>query len=64
MKKFNVEVKANYCDAWDADAVTDYIEADNADEAIEIAMDWLMDHCSNAEDREAVENYEYRALEI
>lgn len=64
MKKFNVEVKVNYYDAWDAVAVTDYIVGNNADEAIEIAKDWLMDQCSNAEDREAIEYYEYRAVEI
>lgn len=64
MKKFNVEIKTSYCDTWDGDAVTDYIEANNEDEAVEIAKDWLMDQCSNPEEREAVENYEYRAVEI
>lgn len=64
MKKFDVEVRTSYCDTWDADAVTDYIDANNAYEAVEIAKDWLMDQCSTPEDRESVENYEYRAIEI
>ena len=42
MKKFTVEIKtALNPEIWDADAVGDYIEAEDAAEAIEFARDYL-----------------------
>ena len=44
MKKYTVEIRTELNpEIWDADAVSDYIEAENAAEAIELARDYLKD---------------------
>lgn len=50
---YNVEIaKAeNYCEViWDGDCFEDPIEADSAEEAEELAKDWLNEHGANADE--------------
>lgn len=61
--KYNVEIRANYNEAWDADAVQDYIEADSEEEAIEFAKDYLREH-SDTDNTDWVDEYQFRATEI
>lgn len=61
MKKFLVDVKWNNNDCLDCDAIQDYIEADNKEEAEEYAMDWLSEHGADIENEVAyvvVKEYE------
>ena len=44
MKKYEVEIRADMNDCWDADAVSDYVNAESAAEAVELAKDWLIEH--------------------
>lgn len=49
MKKFSVDVMWNNNNCLDCDAIQDYIEADNKQEAEEHAIDWLIEHGVNVE---------------
>lgn len=42
--KYEVEIRADMNDCWDADAVSDYVNAESAKEAVELAKDWLIEH--------------------
>lgn len=63
MKKYNVEIRADYSILWDGDAIQDYIEADSEEEAIELAKDYLREH-SGAGNTDWVDEYQFRAAEI
>lgn len=64
MKKYNVEIRTNINEAWDSDAVQEYITAENEAEAIEFAIDYLMEQVTdNGEDPEIVNEWEFRAFE-
>lgn len=67
MKKFTVEINRienGTLTEWDSDAIQDYIEAETAEEAIELAKDFIhnaiIDNGLNPDDYD----YEYRAAEI
>ena len=62
MKKFTVEMtkqENGYCftGEWDSDFLQDYVEAEDEDEAIEFAKDYLNEHEADAD------NYIFRARE-
>lgn len=44
MKKFKIDVMWNNNECLDCDAIQDYVEADNNEEAEEYAKDWLVEH--------------------
>lgn len=44
MKKFKIDVMWNNNECLDCDAIQDYVEADNNEEAEEYAKDWLAEH--------------------
>lgn len=54
MKKFNVGIRKNMNDCWDYDAVNDYVLAENNEEALELAKDYLkeciINNCKYTED--------------
>lgn len=54
MKKFKVGIRTNINDCWDYNAVGDYIDAENAIEALELAKDYLREliiqNCKYTED--------------
>lgn len=56
--KYNIEIRADMNDCWDADAVQDYIEADSEEEAIELAKDYLREH--SADNIDWVDEYQFR----
>lgn len=58
MKKYNVEMRKDYTEIFD-NWVGDYIVAENEDEAIEIAKQWLLDNGYDGD----VEELEYKASE-
>lgn len=58
MKKYNVETRRDYTEIFD-NWVGDYIEAENEEEAIEIAKQWLIDNGYDGD----VEELEYKVSE-
>lgn len=58
MKKYNVEIRKDYTEIFD-NWVGDYIVAENEEEAIEIAKQWLIDNGYE----EDVEELEYKVSE-
>lgn len=53
MKKFVVEYAQSYNKPSD-NYIGDYIDADSADEALEFAADWLVEHGMDEEDLEGL----------
>lgn len=49
MKKFKIDVMWNNNECLDCDAIQDYVEADNNEEAEEYAKDWLAEHGADIE---------------
>ena len=49
MTKYKVEIRETINDCWDEDAIQDYIEAENMEEAVEFAKDYINEHNENAE---------------
>ena len=69
MKKYKVEIRENYNDCWDEDAIQECVFAENFEDAKEIAEDYLRDQCSrNALDFEEIDDFmnslEYRISEL
>ena len=60
MNKYEVEIRADMNDCWDADAVSDYVNAESAAEAVELAKDWLIEHCDTPEEIEKIEAMQFR----
>ena len=63
MKQFKVEIFNERC-GWDGDAIHDYVEAEDADEAISIAIDYCNDCMITNGYTPNAETLRYRAIEI
>lgn len=59
MKKYNVEMRKNYTDAFD-NWIEDYVPAESKEEAIELAKSWLVE---NGMDQDEVEELEFQVSE-
>ena len=64
MKQFNVEVFDELNQTWDSDAIQGYIEAETADEAISIAIDYCNDCMITNGYTPNAGTFVYRATEI
>lgn len=60
MKKYNVEIRKDCNEEFDNWA-DDFTEAENAEEAVELVKQWLID---NGYDPDDVENLMFRAIEV
>ena len=63
MKRFKVEIFNEGC-GWDGDAIPDYVEAADADEAISLAIDYCNDCMIINGYTPNAETLRYRAIEI
>ena len=63
MKRFKVEIFNVRC-GWDGDAIPDYVEAEDADEAISLAIDYCNDCMITNGYTPNAETLRYRAIEI
>ena len=64
MKQFNVEIFDEGAQIWDGDAIPDYVEAEDADEAISLAIDYCNDCMITNGYTPNAETLRYRAIEI
>ena len=64
MKRFNVEIYDEMHNVWDCDAISDYVEAETADEAISLAIDYCNDCLITNGYIPNAETFRYRAIEI
>ena len=64
MKEFKVEIKNELTNGlWDSDSIADVIEAETAEEAIELAKDYLKEQIiDNDGDPAEVEEFQFLAI--
>lgn len=64
MKRYDVEVRTDVNGLWDSEAICDYIVADSAEEATEVARQHLFDSVDSQEEYDEIEQWAIRAREV